>query len=128
VVTNRNFSGQVRPSALDREYRRCNFSQPSPIDADGKKRGVRLFPGDDTPRAFINCNLTNCEPPPGSTVTRCNTSLIEPDVALRTAEVEIDGEVITHEVRGSRLHGRWDPETKRYVYLSPPIETPWEVR
>jgi len=62
-----NFSGQVPPSIIDTEYEGCNFSQPEPVNDGGTMKGVDIFQGDTTPRTFIDCLVTNCELPPGST-------------------------------------------------------------
>ena len=67
-VERRNFSGQATPSVIALEYRSCNFSQAAP--------GTRIFPGDNRARTFVECNLVNAIPPPGSTLTRCNTTQV----------------------------------------------------
>ena len=72
---NKNYSGQINPEK-DTEYRNCNFSQPTAIEVKEVMQGVRLFPDDDTPRTFIECNLVNCQVPPESKIERCNTALI----------------------------------------------------
>ena len=54
-----NYSGQLTPSDIQDVYENSNFTQPL--------AHTRIFPGDDTPRTFIRCNLKNCDLPPGST-------------------------------------------------------------
>lgn len=126
MTERKNFCGQATPSIVDTEYRGCNFAQPAPVDDAGVKKGVRLFPGDDTPRTFIGCNGTNCEWPPGSTVIDCFAPVIAIDILLSTDEVEIDGVVIPVERRGTRLYGKLLP-TGEYTYLPEPRETEIEV-
>ena len=112
TTRNKNFKNQATPSIVDTEYRSCNFSQAAPIIVDGKRRGVRIFPGDDTPRIFTDCNFTNAEPPPGSTLTNCLTAMIEYNVD--------DGAGGTKRV----CYGRYDPATDSYVDLATPKEFP----
>ena len=71
-----NFT-EGQPAPLVDEYRNANFSYQNCIEVDGEKAGNRIFPGDDTPRTFVECNLVNCEVPPGSTVERCNCAIKE---------------------------------------------------
>ena len=109
MTEGKRFTGQVTPSIVDTEYRNCNFSQPAPVDgtgeAAGRMRGVRLFPGDDTPRTFIDCNLLNCEVPPGSTVIGGLTAVVE---RITTAElVNVDGLELRGESVSHRVHGKW---------------------
>lgn len=100
MTSNKNFSGQGTPSIADDTYYRCNFSQPQPVfHTDGLAHGVRLFPGDDTPRAFLRCNLTNCEVPPGSTVEDCNTAIVSRNQPIETEDVVVDGRTVTRTVK-----------------------------
>ena len=117
-----NFSGQQTPSLIDTDYRQCNFCQPAPVDGVGLKRGVRLFPGDDTPRTFIDCNLSNCEPPPGSTLTRCNTVIRESYVHTCTETVTIDGEPVELDHHSDYIYGKFDGDSGEYVYFDAPRE------
>jgi hypothetical protein len=114
MTEGRNFSGQVTPSIIDTEYVRCNFSLPYPVDSGGGVLvGVRLFPGDDTPRTFTRCNLINCEPPPGSTVIDCLTSLITTSTVV--TEIIIDGEPLGDVFEETRsFAGRWTPGGYEY--------------
>jgi|GEM_PF-6888936 len=109
TVRNRNFSGQVTPTIVAEIYEGCNFCQPAPRrDKDGEVIGVRLFPGDDRPRRFVRCNLVNCEPPPGSELIDCNTTLCEPIDLETDAGKPIDE-------KGHRVYGRLDTKTNEYV-------------
>lgn len=119
MTRNQNFVMQLTPSIIDTEYTHCNFSQQQPVDVGGGVyEGVRIFPGDDTPRTFIECNLGNCEVPPGSTVTRCNTWMRQTNLVTSTETITIDGEGsdIDHHIH--RVHGKWTPSG--YEYLLPP--------
>ena len=122
MTKGKNFSGQPTPSIIDTEYRRCNFSQPAPIDVAGFKRGVRLFPGDDTPRTFVNCGMMNAEPPPGSTVTGCLTVVKQMGVVTSTDTITIDGASETVEHHSDFVHGRFDPATGGYEDFPVPDE------
>jgi hypothetical protein len=110
MTSNKNFSGQSTPSIIDDTYYRCNFTQPQPVFyRDGSAHGVRLFPGDDTPRSFLECNLTNCEIPPGSTVEECNTAVVSRHQAIATEEVIVDGRAVTRTTKeGNIMHGHYD--------------------
>jgi len=108
MTRRKNFKGETTPRIVDTEYRNCNFTQPAPLDVAGDKRGIRLFPGDDTPRTFVECNLTNCEPPPGSTVTRCRAIMVE-TVETDSETVTIDGDTITLQHHANYVYGRWTP-------------------
>ena len=65
TIARKNFTN-MDPAAIPvaDEYIQCNFTQHVPDTSGAQPKGVRLFPGDDTPRIFRNCNLVNCEPPP----------------------------------------------------------------
>lgn len=103
----KNFSGQVTPSIVDTEYRQCNFSQALP-DPNLPNR-VRIFPGDDTPRTFFRCNLVNCEVPPGSTVIKCNTSIVAPNMLIGSITVTVDGKSSSISFYGTKFYrgGEW---------------------
>ncbi len=109
MITSKNFSGQTTPKTIAKEYKECNFTQPQSVKVGGKMQGVRLFPGDDTPRTFIDCNMVNCEPPPGSTLTGCNTVVVERDKDIGNGK------------RGDIIHGRFDSGTKGYKYKQAPV-------
>ena len=101
MTNKKNFSNQETPSIIDDSYCKCNFCQRDfvPIQVNDVWEGRRIFPGDDTPKHFDDCNLINCEVPPGSIVEpNCNTRLVEYDVVVDTIEVEIDGETIIEDV------------------------------
>ena len=107
VTERKNFSGQATPSIIDTEYQRCNFAQVLP-DPNLPNR-VRLFPGDDTPRTFFRCNLVNCEVPPGSTVTKCNTSIVAPNMLIGSITVTVDGKSSSIDFYGTKFYrdGEW---------------------
>lgn len=120
----KNFSEGQLPYLLD-EYDGFTFRYHNPIDDAGTMRPHRLFPGDDTPRTFIDCNMVNCLPPPGSTVIRCNLKIISHDHALPPADtVTIGATVITRPAFENRLYGRVDPETLTVQYLPTPRTLP----
>lgn len=122
MTEGKNFSGQATPSIVDTEYRWCTFSFPAPIDVAGKKRGVRLFPGDDTPRTFINCGMMNVEPPPGSTLTRSRVIIKGFGVVTSSDTITIDGASETVEHHSDFVYGKYDPATGDYVDLATPQE------
>lgn len=103
------------PVLLDRTFQRCNFTHKIPVDVAGKKRGVRLFPGDDRPHTFTECNLCNCEPPPGSTVTGCLTVVKEFALESGTERITVDGQSIPLVHHIDRIHGGFDPATGGYI-------------
>lgn len=121
-VTGKNFSGEPTPSIVVGEYVKCNFSQPALVDVAGKKRGTRLFPGDDKPRIFRECNLSNAEPPPGSTVDDCYTKISE-IIKSSSDTVTIDGVAVTMDHHIVRLYGEFDGSPGDYVYLPSPLDT-----
>ncbi len=110
MIVRGNFAGNPNPDVGgETEFRNCNFSQPAPVDVAGKMRGVRLFLSDDTPRTFISCNLCNCEPPPGSTVTDCNTCIKAYYLDTDTETTTVDGEEIVLQHHADNIYGRWTP-------------------
>ena len=121
VTKGKNFSGQVTPSIIDDVYENCNFAQPAPVDTAGVMTGVVLFPGDNTSRTFTDCQMMNCEPPPGSTITR--------KCKLRAKQVHVDSDTITVDGISFELkfyadiiYGYyWDGG---YTYHPAPIEVP----
>ena len=118
MTRRKNFMNQQTPAIIDQHYEQCNFAQDAPDEWDGKKVGIRLFPGDDTPRTFINCNLINCEPPPGSTVTGCQTILMERNILLQSLTVLVGDEEIDASRRGHRVYGKY--ANGDYIYFDPP--------
>ena len=119
IVERKNFSGQQTPSVIAAEYRGCNFSQPKP---ESGPVGVRLFPGDDTPRTFIECNLVNACPPPGSTLVNCNTTLRESQVEVGTETVEVGGREVEIKRYADQIFGRTNPETLEPDLKARPLE------
>lgn len=126
TIAEKNFSN-FDPATIpvDTEYVRCNFTQHVPDTSGANPVGVRLFPGDDTPRTFRDCNLVNCEVPPGSTLERCNTTISEYGVFDYEETVEIDG-VVVHTTTFTKqvIYGRYNPDTETYDYHPTPIEVP----
>ena len=113
------------------KYEKCMFAADAPDFTGGAPTGIRIFPGDDTPRIFVECNLINREPPPGSTLIRCNTALIERDVTPSVTEdevVEVDGEeVLRRTYVDTVYYGRYVDEG--YVYeQSPVVSSTTEVK
>lgn len=126
TISNKNFVGiDVAEIPVDNEYVRCNFTQHVPDTSGAQPVGVRLFPGDDTPRVFRDCNLVNCEPPPGSTVINCNTTISEYNVFDYEETVTVDNVVVSTTTYTKQvIHGRYDPVGETYVYEPTPIEVP----
>ncbi len=125
MVENERFCGQTIPSIIDTEYLNCNFAQPSPGEDAGQKVGVRLFPGDDTPRIFRSCNLVNAEPPPGSTLIMCNCVLVEHDLPESVENIEVDGLIVATKATLKRIvYGKYT--TAGYEYLPIPKEYLYE--
>lgn len=119
MTKGKNFRSQAIPSIIDTEYQRCNFAFKNCIDVAGVKKGTRLFPGDDTSRTFIECNMSNCEPPPGSTLINCNTNISEKQVVVGSDSVVIDGETISVYDYANISYGRY--KDGDYVYKTPTI-------
>lgn len=119
------FSNQDTPSVIDTAYRNCNFTHKTAVQDGSVWKGHRLFPGDDTPRTFIHCNLINCEPPPGSTLVKCNTAIIRREVFDYSDEpIEIDGEKITVNHYKRIVYGKYTEAG--YEYLPTLKEYQWE--
>ena len=122
MTEHKNFTNQPTPRIVDKEYRFCNFTQTESVDVAGKKRGIRLFPGDDTTRTFINCNLTNCEPPPGSTLVKCNTTIVAWGIPTTQDVITVDGESVVLQHHSTFVYGRFDPVAWEYIDLPSPDE------
>lgn len=122
MTSNQNFAGQTTPSVIDTEYERCNFTQFGLRDDAGKKRGIRLFPGDDTPRTFTRCNLVNAEVPPGSAIIDCNTTIRESGILVGSDDMVVDGEVFRVEHHSDFVYGHFDGDSGLYVDLALPEE------
>lgn len=107
MIERKNYSGNPDPDVGgETEFTRCNFTQPEPVLDGSVYIGVRLFPGDDTPRTFIDCNLVNCEVPPGSTVTRGNTTIRRTRVQTSSDELVIDGVTLTTPIYQDVIYGK----------------------
>ena len=127
MIQGKNFTNwDVKEIPVDDEYRWCNFTQRVPVVVGEKRRGVRLFPGDDTPRSFINCNLCNCEPPPGSKLINCLRVIKEFRLDSEADTITIDGHEIVLQHHIDRIHGYFNPETGGYDDLPTPQDV--EVR
>ena len=125
----KNFADMpVAEIPVDSEYRRCNFSRKQPDTSGASVVGHRLFPGDDTPRTFIECNLMNCEPPPGSTLVKCNTWIIETLQPSYTEDLVIDGVVEdTQQFYERTVHGKYDADAGDYDRTGYPQTMPENV-
>jgi hypothetical protein len=125
TISKKNFSN-FTPGTIpeDTEYVQCNFSQRVPV-AGVNPTGVEIFPGYSGPTiTFRNCNLVNCQPPPGSIVIESNTSISEYDVFDRDETIEVDGQVVNSRTFTKQvIHGKYNPDTENYEY-STPIEVP----
>ena len=107
MISNKNFSRQTNPDVGgETVFERCNFCQPAPVASGDDWVGTRLFPGDDTPRTFTECNLVNCEVPPGSTITKCNVMVIRRGVVVSSEDIEVAGQVITVDTKADICYGR----------------------
>ena len=106
TIKDGNFRNQATPSKIGLVYESCAFAHDLPVDDDGLMIGNRLFPGDDTPRTFINCNLVNCEPPPGSTLITTNTTIVENGKVVGSDDVTIDGETISTPIIENWIYGK----------------------
>lgn len=110
----------------DLEYQHCNFSQKTCVDDGGVKKGHRLFPGDDTPRTFIRCNMCNCEPPPGSTCVQCGGTIKDYAVLESTEKIEIGGIEIKQNNYVDITYGRFRDGT--YHYKPTPQKIPIKIK
>jgi len=124
MIEKKNYSGKVSPDVGgETEFTRCNFSQPEPVLDGTNYIGTRLFPGDDTPRYFTRCNLVNCELPPGSTATKCNTTIRRTLVQTGTDEIVINGTALVTPIYHDVIYGRLTGPSV-YEYHPSPIEIP----
>lgn len=123
MIRDHNYSGQVAPDVGgETEFTHCNFAQPAPVDGDGSWIGVRLWPGDDTPRTFTDCNLTNCEPPPGSTASGCLGAIVRTGVVVGTDSVVIDGQTIEEDLTAHVSYGRRNPDGSYTYHETPRVQ------
>ena len=123
VTVGKNFAGQVTPSIVDTEYVECNFAQPEPVLDGSDYVGVRLFPGDDTPRTFTDCLMTNCEPPPGSTCNR-RCTIRRKNVVVDTDTITVDGQSVTLNSYADVVYGHY--RNGECTYFPAPKEYPCE--
>lgn len=122
MISGKNFSNQIVPFEIDTEYKDCNFSHSNCLTVFGQKVGHRIFPDDDTPRTFIDCNMINCEPPPGSNLINSRARVVERMVVVNSEIINIDDEQIVAKDYVDKLHGTY--LEGRYIYHSIPIEVP----
>lgn len=107
----------------DSEYRGCMIKFDAPDTSGASPAGNELWPGDNTPRTFIDCNLINVAPPPGSTLIRTNATVIEYGIAAGSDTLTVDSVLIhTTNYILNRTYGRYD-DTATYVELGTPIDT-----
>lgn len=126
MVKDKNFSNQIIPRIIDIEYRDCNFSHSNCLTVLGKKVGHRIFPDDDTPRIFIDCNMTNCEPPPGSSMINSYSTITERMIVTNVEILQIDAEQIEVNDYADRIHGFYYEGV--YTYHSTPIDIIRRIR
>jgi hypothetical protein len=126
VIRQKNFSNwDVNDIPVDTEYEKCNFSQNVPDTSGANPVGIRLFPGDDTPRTFRDCNMLNCEPPPGSTVDNCKTLIMAREQDAHTETITVDSVVVSSRTfKKSILYGKINPQTLVYEYEPVPVDVP----
>lgn len=111
----------VAPDALpsDTEYEYCNFARA----ANPNGTPVRLWPGDNTPRTFKKCNLTNCQPPPGSTIIGAPPLVVETGLPDTSETITVDGVVVhTKEFKKNIARGRINPDTMEFEVFPTPRE------
>ena len=124
MIESKNYSGNPDPSVDgETEFVRCNFSQPEPVLDGAVYVGVRLFPGDDTPRTFTNCNLVNCEVSAGSTMVKCNTTIRRTRVQTGSDELVVDGVSIATPIYHDFIYGR-QVSPGEYDYKDEPVMVP----
>jgi len=123
TVRHQNYSGKLTPDVIDVRYEHCNFSQPQPAESGGKKIGVRIFPLDNTSRIFADCNLNNCELPPGSIKEgRCTQKVIERGVVKTTSLITVNAKLMGGvKEYVNVLYGKYDHNNK-IQYLPIPRE------
>ena len=87
--------------------------------------GHRIFPDDDTPRTFVNCNLLNATPPPGSTVTGCNTTIARNERRLTNPKNAPPTEKRENVPKYEQIiYGHTDKVTLEAVYKPKPVKNP----
>lgn len=106
-------------------YENQNFAQSAPLTVDGRKVGVPLHAGEG-PNEYVGCNLINCEPPAGSTATRCNTAIVEYEVNPALGQTRVAGVMVDGQWTDTIVHGRWTEGG--YAYLpAPRVVSAWRV-
>jgi len=102
-----------------------SFLRPD-YDSEGNKVGHRIIPDDDTPRTFINCNLVNACPPPGSTLINCNTTITRIERRVANLDNGPEKRLVESDLYDV-IYGRTNPETLVSEYKDTPLEIPSKV-
>lgn len=119
MIEEGNFIGNADPDVGgETEFLHCNFAQRVPVD-NGNMEGVRLFPSvsDGSAYVFTECNLVNCEPPPGAKINNCLTIIKSFKLPGTPDTLTIDGQTITITGRLNRVYGKYTEAG--YVYFPP---------
>ncbi len=83
AIERKNYAGQVAPDTGDvLEFVACNFAHEAPAMQGATAVPVRLWPGDNRPRQFRDCNMVNAAGPDGSTYENCNTAIVSRAVVV----------------------------------------------
>ena len=126
TISQKNFSN-FTPGTIpqDTEYVQCNFTQTVPDTSGANPVGIEIFPAySGPPITFRDCNLVNCQPPPGSVVENCNTSISEYDVPDFVETITVDSVVVnSRQFTKQIIYGRYNPQTESYEYITP-VEVP----
>lgn len=125
MIENKGYSNPAPDEVpKDSEYRSCLIKFDAPDTSGASPAGKELWPGDNTPRTFIDCNLINVAPPPGSTLIRTNATVAEYGIPAGSDTLTVDGALIhTTNYIVNRTYGRYD-DSANYVEFGTPIETP----
>jgi len=110
--------GRVPPMQDTYEGFAFSFLRPD-YDAEGNKVAHRIIPDDDTPITFIDCNLTNACPPPGSTLINCNTTITRIERRTKLGDGTDRGD---ESDRFDLIYGRTNPDTLVPEYKNNPIK------
>lgn len=125
MITNQRFRDPDVNTGVPKDdvYRNVRITFSAPDKSGASPRGVRLWPGDDTPRQFIGCKLINCEPPPGSTLQDCTAVVMDYRVLDRGDTLTVNGSVLfTDEFYKNIAYGIYD-SSANYVELPVPEES-----
>ncbi len=123
MISNKNFSRNPNPDVgSETEFERCNFSQSEPVFDDPDWVGVPILTGQG-PCIFTNCNLVNCEPPAGSIMIKCNTTIRRTKVQTDSDVLTLDGVDIVTPIYHDIIYGR-QTDAGVYEYHPTPVEIP----